>query len=79
MVFKHQLTPLTKGGAITKHKGKGSQAAAMPDRGQISQLAKPANQNINNYAKATPMAQPQPDAATTGMGLGSGSWAGNGM
>ncbi len=79
MVFKQQLTPLSKGGAITKHKGKGSQQTAMPDRNEISSLAKPANQSINNYAKASPMGAPQPDAATSGIGLGSGSWAGNGM
>ena len=79
MVFKHQLTPLTKGGAIHKHKGKGSEQTSIPNRSELTALAKPANQNINNYSKATPMANPQPDAATSGIGLGSGSWAGNGM
>lgn len=80
MVFKQNLTPLSKGGAIHKHKGKGSQQTAMPDRNEISSLAKPANQSINNYAKATPMAAPQPDPSTAGTsGLGSGNWAGNGM
>ena len=80
MVFKQNLTPLSKGGAITKHKGKGSQQAPMPDRNEISSLAKPATQSINNYAKATPMAQPAPDPSTSGTGgLGSGNWAGNSM
>ena len=76
MVFKQQLTPLSKGGAITKHKGKGSQQTAMPDRNEISALAKPQNQSINNYAKASPMPQPMPPQAG---GLGSGNWSGNGM
>ena len=80
MVFKNQLTALSKGGSVTKHKGKGSQMTGMPDRNQISSLAKPASQSVNDYAKATPMAQPQPDPSTSGTsGLGSGNWAGNGM
>lgn len=80
MVFKSDLTPLTKGGKVTKHHGKGADAAHMPDRNQLRQLQKPAGQNINNYAKATPMANPAPDPNTSGTyGLGSGNWAGNGM
>jgi len=75
--FKKDLTPLSKGGAIHKHQGKGSQQASMPDRNQISQLAKPAGQSINDFAKATPMAQPQDPGSS--IGLGSGNWAGNGM
>ena len=75
-VFQKDLTPLSKGGSVKKHAGKGSAVASMPDRGQIAQLAKPTGQNINNYAKATPMPQPAPAAAG---GLGSGDWAGNGM
>jgi hypothetical protein len=60
-MFKKHMTPLTKGGARHVHKGKGSQQAPMPDRGQISQLAQPGTNSINDYAKATPMAQPAPD------------------
>jgi len=52
MVFKNKLTPLRKGGDITKQTGKGSQMAAMPDRRQIKQLGK--GGGINDYAKATP-------------------------
>jgi hypothetical protein len=74
---KKHLTPLSKGGAIHKHAGKGSQMASMPNRNTLAQLTKPANQSINNYAKATPMGQPQPQADIGG--LGSGDWAGNGM
>lgn len=74
-VFQKDLTSIGKGG-VKKHAGKGSAVANMPDRDQIAQLAKPAGQTINNYAKASPMPQPAPAAAG---GLGSGDWAGNGM
>jgi hypothetical protein len=76
---KKDLTPLSKGGAITKHAGKGSQMATLPNRNTLSSLAKPANQSMNNYAKATPMGAPQPSAPGLAPGLGDGSWAGNGM
>jgi hypothetical protein len=59
MFGKKQMTPLGKGGARTVHKGKGSQQAPMPDRGQIGQLARGPMTSINDYAKATPMAQPE--------------------
>ena len=72
---KKALTPLSKGGAIHKHAGKGSQMAPMPNRHTLSGLSQPAGQSINDYAKASPMGQPQPAVD----GLGSGSWAGNGM
>lgn len=80
MVFKQNLTPLSKKGPVHKHKGKGSEQAPMPNRNELTSLSKPAGQSINDYAKATPMAQPQPDPSTSGTsGLGSGNWAGNGM
>lgn len=72
-MFKKHMTPLTKGGETTVHKGKGSQQAPMPDRAQIKGLAR--GGDLNSYAKATPMAQPAP----TVPGLGSGNWSGNGM
>lgn len=59
-MFKRHMTPLTKGGDRTVHKGKGSQQAPMPDRNQISQLAQPGGGSMNDYAKATPMALPAP-------------------
>lgn len=67
MVFKRQLTPLSKGGAIHKHRGKGSQSASMPSRNEIESLATPPTNTINDYAKATPMAQPAPDTDMDGM------------
>lgn len=80
-IFKKQLTPLSKGGQITKHAGKGSQSASMPNRSQINSLASAPGQSINDYSKATPMAQPtaQPGAAGGAPGIGSGNWPGNGM
>lgn len=74
MAFKKDLTPIGKG-PIHKHKGKGSEMAPMPNRNELTSLQKPAGQSINNYAKASPMGQPSPAVD----GLGSGSWAGNGM
>ncbi len=59
-MFKHQMTPLTKGGKATVHKGKGSQMAPMPSRGEINGLAKGPGQSMNDYAKATPMPMPPP-------------------
>jgi len=74
--FKKNLTPLSKGGAVHKHAGKGSQTAPMPNRNTLTALQKPATNSINDYAKAAPMPQPTPPDAG---GLGSGDWGGNGM
>ena len=54
---KKDLTPIGKGG-ITKHAGKGSS------------FATPTNPNstMNDYAKATPMAQPSTDSDGGAMG-----------
>jgi hypothetical protein len=51
MVYKNQLTPLSKGGRIDKVAGKGASSAPMPDRRQIKQLA---TGGIGDYAKAAP-------------------------
>lgn len=75
-MFQKHMVPLTKGGSVKAHKGKGSQMASMPDRGQITGLAKGPGQSLNDYAKATPMAQPSPAAVP---GIGNGDWSGNGM
>lgn len=78
--FKKDLTPLSKGGAVHKHKGKGSEQATMPNRNTLTALQKPATNTINNYAKATPMPSGQTDpGAPAPIGLGTGNWAGNGM
>lgn len=60
-MFAKNMTALTKGGSRKAHKGKGSQQAPMPDRAQIGQLARGPMSSINDYAKATPMAQPSPE------------------
>lgn len=59
-MLKRHMTPLTKGGTRTVHQGKGSQSAPMPERGQIEQLSRGPMNTMNDYAKATPMAQPSP-------------------
>lgn len=48
-VLKKHLTPLSKKGQIVNHKGKGAS-----DRPLVSGQA-----GLNDYTKATPMAQPQ--------------------
>jgi len=57
MVFQKDLTPLGKGGAVKKHKGKGSSQAPMASRDQIKSLSRPPTNTMNDYAKATPMPQ----------------------
>jgi hypothetical protein len=84
VVFKQNLSPLSKGGQITKHKGKGSQQANMPTRTGLQSLMQPGQNTMNNYAKATPVPSASasslgPSPTPGGPGLGSGNWAGNGM
>ena len=74
MVFKKDIRA-GKGTTVTKHAGKGSQMAPMPNRNTLSQLTKPGNQSINDYAKAAPQPTPAPGVP----GLGDGDWSGNGM
>ena len=59
-MHKREMFALTKGGSTVKHKGKGSNQAPMPDRRMLSGLALPGTNSMNDYAKATPMAQPAP-------------------
>lgn len=61
MVFKKDLTPLSKKGQIVKHAGKGAKADVLPNRHAISQLTggSTLDRTMNDYAKATPMAMPQ--------------------
>jgi hypothetical protein len=80
-MFAKHMTPLSKGGQTTAHKGKGSQQAGMPDRSQINSLA--TQPGINNYAKASPMGMPSPGQPPGGLpsgppGIGTGNFSGNG-
>ncbi len=76
-MFTKHITPLSKGGQRVNHAGKGSQQAPMGMRRQITQSgATDPGAGINNYAKATPMANPAPPAPD---GLGSGTWPGIGQ
>lgn len=70
-MFKKHMTPLSKGGQTTVHQGKGSQMTGMPDRQQISGLGAP-GATMNDYAKASPAAEPagNPAAPMGGIGLG---------
>lgn len=57
---RNQMTPLSQGGARTAHTGKGSKQAPMAARHAVTQAPGMAPPTMNNYAKATPMANPQP-------------------
>jgi hypothetical protein len=78
-MFKKHMTPLqphSKPGTLHKSPNKGSSQRTLP--GAASGGA--AQPSFQSYGKATPMAGPDPsDAAPVPDGLGSGSWAGNGI
>jgi hypothetical protein len=77
MLTKH-MTPLRKGGQTVNHAGKGSQVMPLSTRNNVSASGSGLpSAGINNYAKATPMAQPTPPAPDGG--LGSGDWPGIGQ
>jgi hypothetical protein len=71
-MFKKHMTPLSKNGTLHNAPGKGAAAQALPNAAAGGQA------NLQTYAKATPMAQPQQPAPAPA-GLGSGSWGGNGI
>lgn len=53
MVFKKDLTPLSKKGAIHKHTGKGaSERPMLPSRSALNSVV--TGRSMNDYAKATP-------------------------
>lgn len=64
MVFKKNLTPLRRGGQIHKHMGKGASEQVLPSRHALNTLTQgdPMQRTINNYAKATPMANPDAES-----------------
>lgn len=68
-VFKKHLTPIGRGG-ITKHSGKGSQSEVLPSRHALNTLTagNVSDRTMQNYAKATPMANPSPDPNGDAMG-----------
>lgn len=73
-MMRHQMTPLSHGGARTVHAGKGSRQAPMAARQAVTQPPG-APPTMNNYAKATPAAAPQP-MPSANPGLGSGVFPG---
>jgi hypothetical protein len=76
---KKDLTPIGKGGII-KHEGKGAKEHNLPHRNALSQLTAGSigDRTMNNYAKATPMANPQPPSSTLPI-HGTGQWEGDAM
>lgn len=69
-MLKHQMTPLTKGGTRTVHAGKGSRQAPLAARDVVTRPPGAPLAGINDYAKATPMAQPSPPTMLGGMPSG---------
>lgn len=68
-MFKKHMKA-AKGTQKLVHKNKGSDQASMPDRAQVQALARPGANSVNDYAKATPMAQsPTPPFPTEGGGF----------
>lgn len=59
-MFKKHMTPLSKGGETKVHQGKGAQSTTLPNRGALNALASAPNAGLNDFSKATPMAQPAP-------------------
>lgn len=59
-VLKKHLTPLKKRGQIDVHAGKGATEQTLPDRHALSTLTQgdPGQRTMQNYAKATPMGNP---------------------
>ena len=81
-MLKKHLVPLTKGGQTTVHSGKGSRQAPMSARTNVTQSGSGLpSAGINNYAKATPLANPTPPSQPSAPdgGLGSGDWPGIGQ
>ncbi len=59
-MFKKNLTALRKRGQIDVHQGKGAVEQTLPSRSALSTLTSgdPGARTMNNYAKATPLANP---------------------
>lgn len=60
MAFKKDLTPLTKGGRVNLHSGKGASEEVLPSRLALATLTEgdPGRRTMQDYAKATPLANP---------------------
>ena len=79
-MFKKHMKPLTKGGQVGKHAGKGSQATTLPNRGAMDALANAPDASMNDYSKATPVSQPAGNpSAGVDPNLASGDSPGIGM
>lgn len=65
------LTPLKKGGTITKHIGKGAAEHVLPHRSALNTLTAgdPSARTMNNYAKANPINNPAQDSSPDMQGM----------
>jgi len=56
MVFKKDLTPLSRRGIVKNHRGKGAMEQMLPSRHALNTLTSgdPADRSQQMYAKATP-------------------------
>lgn len=63
-MFKKNLTALHKRGQIDVHQGKGAVEQTLPSRSALSTLTSgdPGARTMNDYAKATPLANPNMSA-----------------
>lgn len=61
--FKKDLTSIGRKGKISTHTGKGATEQTLPSRSALSTLTEgdPGARTMQNYAKATPMANPEVD------------------
>jgi hypothetical protein len=66
--FKKDLTPLTKGGSITTHTGKGAREQSRGSGGTESLTGDPMQGMTNRYPKAEPEAPPEPEEPPVPMG-----------
>lgn len=60
-MLKRHMTPLRPGGQATVHQGKGARSAHMPHREEVVGPTR----GLNDFAKATPMANPAPTTPLT--------------
>ncbi len=63
-MFKKNMTPIGRKGKLVSNVGKGATEQVLPSRSAMSTLTDgdPAARTMQNYAKATPMANPSVDS-----------------
>lgn len=63
-MLKKHMSPIGKRGQLVKHEGKGATEQVLPSRHALNTLTQgdPMQRTMQNYAKATPMANPTTDS-----------------